>query len=171
MDTKAALAEEYASAASVASSTTSSQRARKNNDRTKLKVDGKVKDVVYLWAMNNFKGQIGFSHQLVLDADKMGIKFFKYFKEKGKEKRKIYSEALQLHCSYGRSHGAHPLEFFYVKHIHFVPETNLVEIEMNGGCMASNDNSRVITNPYNNASNNEKVCSIFFLLFYIFLLF
>jgi hypothetical protein len=61
--------EEYASAASVASSTTSSQRARKNYDRTKLKVDGKVKDVVYLWAMNNFKGQTGFSHQLVLDAD------------------------------------------------------------------------------------------------------
>ena len=159
-------------ATSLASSTTSSQKARKKTDKTKLKVDGKVKDAVYLWALANFKGQTAFNHQLLLDAVEKGIKFFKYFQEKGKEKQKIYSEALRLHCSHSRTHGAHPLEFFYVKHIHFVAETSLVEIQMNGGCIAVNDASRLIINPkWNpinnpisnpiwNPINNEKVCSI-----------
>jgi hypothetical protein len=46
-----------------------------------------------------------------------------------------------------------PIEFFYVKHVHFVPETELVEIQMNGGCMAINDCSKLVINPINNPIN------------------
>ena len=123
-------------------------------------MDGKVKDAVYLWAIATFKGQTASNHQLVLDAVEKGIKFFKYYK-----KTKTYAADLRLHCSVrAGTHGPHPIEFFYVKHIHFVSETESVEIQMNGGCMAINDASRLVTNPI----NNEKVCSIFFLLFLLF---
>ena len=124
--------------------------AKRGPYKKKAKIDKSVTDPLYLWVVDHFPARTVLSDDLFQEAIGRGVIFYKMFKKR----ERIDADNEELHCSKS-AHTKHHLSSFYVKAVSFL--NGIVNVQLNGACIADNDVCREVTNPFFNPSKNAAI--------------